>query len=198
LGSFRRDVDGSYRPWRDQNLPFRIRQHCGREAPTVAEDPNPAHVLSMICNSDNGTEIAWWEPCSRAAGFKFGVLIENYDEFCALHNLCERKDEFGQDIFESLDRTYTVFVKDGGVTGMSAQSYFFVGLANIIGMSSSTAISTIVDFFRIPKSAAVYDEFWIEACEGVLQRFINFDDMCLFLTEDASETIITADVYFGG
>lgn len=151
----------------------------------------------MSCKSDNGTEIAWWEPCSRVGGFRFGVLIESYDEFRAQHNLCEKKDEFGQDVFESRDQSYTVYVKDGCVTGMSAHTYFAVDRANIIGMSSSAAISMIVNFFRLPKSAAVCDELWIDVCEGVLQRFISFDDICLFLTEDASETIITADVYIG-
>ncbi|WP_206065587.1 hypothetical protein [Novosphingobium sp. ERW19] len=163
----------------------------------IANIPQLPHSFSMSCQSRNGSEGAWWQPCNQVAGFRLGVPIEDYDDFRSLHCLVESADEIGSEIFDSRDGSYTVFVKDRFVTGFSSHTHFLIGDENIIGMHSVDAVAVILKYFGLEKSAAVHDQCWVEVSKGVQQRFINFDDICLFLTEDASLTIITADAYGG-
>lgn len=66
---------------------------------------------------------------------------------------------------------------------------------DIIGMVRKEAISFVIGFFGLSDIDVKIDDEWIEIEDGKIQRFIDFDRLCLFLTENGDGSVIGVDVY---
>tara|TARA_R110002167_G_scaffold169971_1_gene367920 strand:+ start:258 stop:689 length:432 start_codon:yes stop_codon:yes gene_type:complete len=137
----------------------------------------------------------WWIPCSRVAGLTLNQPPPDWEAFNRKFVLVERDDEaaFGRD-YESLDGDCTITIVDEGICGANFTCSFFVAGADIIGRATNEAISIITAEFDLSAKPPSFDT-WVEVAPNVLQRFIYFDELCLFLTENEADAIIAADVY---
>ena len=81
-----------------------------------------------------------------------------------------------------------------GICGANCTCSFFVAGADIIGRATNEAILIITAEFDLSAKPPSFDT-WVEVAPNVLQRFIYFDELCLFLTDNEANAIIAADVY---
>lgn len=139
----------------------------------------------------------WWIPCSQIAGFKLNQPPPNWVEFERQFVLVEHDDNdrfCSVKEYEASDGTCTITIDHEGIAAASFSDHFFVAGTNIIGLATDEALSIIAAKFDLNAKSPRFDT-WVEVAPNVLQRFIDFDELCLFLTENEKRVIIAADVF---
>lgn len=134
-----------------------------------------------------------WTPCQSVMGFSLHAPVTGHDlqkrGFVSVGN-----DEFGNADYVSVDRSCCITLDADGFVTASFQKVFFVGETNVIGISASEAIAQIRDVFGDLSAVVTYDD-WVEVFHLTYQRFIDFEDLCMFVTEDDKNMVVSVDVY---
>ena len=146
-------------------------------------------------NEGRIADTTWWVPCVSAMGFTLGARPSDWKDFEAKHILIEESSGGPKKDYSSVGGSYTVFLEDDLVSGIHFEATFLISGFNIIGSASADAIDRLSKNYGAACDDMKVEDVWTEINGNTFQRFIDFDELCLFLTENGEGTIIGADIY---